>query len=87
MRGYPLPNMNSLTPEYLNDSFKSETSMSIHKGPGHVKKKMQLLKLIPPRSSMRAVFDELNKNGKLSEVRDLFPNIIYGSRNNYYTII
>lgn len=81
MRGLPLKGFNSQTPEYLRTKFDSSKSLSIHKGPGHVKKKMDLLKLIPPRSSMKAVFDALEKDGKLSEVRNLFPNIIYGSRN------
>lgn len=81
MRGLSLPNMNSKTPDYLKDSFDSYVSMTIHKGPGHVKKKMELLKLIPPRSSMRAVYDTMIKDGTLEKVRDLFPNTIYGSRN------
>ena len=81
MRGLELPNMNSKTPEYLKDSFDSRTSISIHKGPGHVKRKIDLLKLIPPRSSMRAVYETLEKEGNLAEVRHLFPNTIYGSRN------
>ena len=81
MRGLCLPNMNSQTPYYLKESFDSGTTLSLHKGPGHVKKKMELLKLIPPRSSMRAVFEELDKEGKLDAVRHLFPNTIYGSRN------
>ena len=81
MRGLPLPNINSQTPEFLKDTFDNYTSMTIHKGPGHVKKKMELLKLIPPRSSMRAVYEKMEKEGTLSKVRDLFPNTIYGSRN------
>ena len=81
MRGLSLPNMNSQTPEFLKETFDSYTSMTIHKGPGHVKKKMELLKLIPPRSSMRAVYEKMEKEGTLSKVRDLFPNTIYGSRN------
>ena len=81
MRGVSLPNIFSETPEYLKDIFDSYSSLSIHKGTGHVKKKKELLKLIPPRSSMRAVFETLEKENKLAEVRDLFPNIIYGSRN------
>ncbi len=81
MRGQALPNINSVTPNYLKDTFDSNTSLSLHKGPGHVKKKMELLKLIPPRSSMRAVYDKLKNEGHLDEVRHLFPNTIYGSRN------
>lgn len=81
MRGLKLPNINSITPEYLNDTFDSHTSISLHKGPGHTKKKMELLQLIPPRSSMRNVYEALEKNGDLAKVRHLFPNTIYGSRN------
>ena len=81
MRGLDLPEMNSQTPEFLKDSFNSKSTLSIHKGPGHVKNKMELLKLIPPRSSMRAVYEVLEKEGKLTKVRHLFPNTIYGSRN------
>lgn len=81
MRGMDLPDMNSRTPEFLKDSFDSKVTLSLHKGPGHVKKKMDLLKLIPPRSSMRAVYEDLAKEGKLDAVRYLFPNTIYGSRN------
>lgn len=81
MRGLPLPNMNSQTPEFLKNTFDSYSSLTIHKGPGHVKKKMELLKLIPPRSSMRAVYEAMEKEGTLAKVRDLFPNTIYGSRN------
>ena len=81
MRGLDLPNMNSQTPYYMKESFDNYTTLSLHKGPGHVKRKMELLKLIPPRSSMRAVFEEFEKGGGLYAVRHLFPNTIYGSRN------
>lgn len=81
MRGLPLQRMNSLTPPYLKEKFDSYSTLSIHKGPGHVKRKMELLKLIPPRSSMRAVYEKYEKEGKIEQYRDLFPNTIYGSRN------
>ena len=81
MRGMSLPQMNSQTPEYLKQTFDGYVTLTLQKGPGHVKKKMELLKLIPPRSSMRAIYEKLKEEGKLSEVRDLFPNTIYGSRN------
>lgn len=81
MRGMALPQMNSQTPDYLKQTFDSQKSLSLQKGPGHVKKKMELLKLIPPRSSMRAIYEQLKEEGKLAEVRELFPNTIYGSRN------
>jgi len=81
MRGITLPNMNSKTPNHLKKEFDSYSTLSIHKGPGHVKKKMELLKLIPPKSSMRAVYEKYEKEGKLEQYRDIFPNTIYGSRN------
>ena len=81
MRGVALPKMNSRVPVYLGESFDSQTTMTLQKGPGHVKRKMELLKLIPPRSSMRALYEKLEEEGKLAKVRDLFPNTIYGSRN------
>lgn len=81
MRGLPLPNMNSQTPDYLINTFDCKSTLSIHKGPGHVKKKMELLKLIPPRSSMRAVYEELKKENKLEPYKGVFPRTIYGSRN------
>ena len=65
MRGLSLPNMNSQTPEFLKETFDSYTSMTIHKGPGHVKKKMELLKLIPPRSSMRAVYEKMDSGSSV----------------------
>lgn len=81
MRGLALPSINSQTPDFLKYDFNSLTSISIHKGPGHVKKKMELLKIIPPRSSMRAVYEELKSKNKLNDYIGLFPNTIYGSRN------
>lgn len=81
MRGMTLPNINSQTPDYLSDKFNNLSSLSIHKGPGHVKKKMELLKLIPPRSSMKAVYERLVIENKIEKYRSLFPNIIYGCRN------
>ena len=81
MRGMDLPNINSQTPEYLQSIFDNHSTLSIHKGPGHVKRKMELLKLIPPRSSMKAVYELYEKENKLAKVRHLFPNTIYGSRN------
>lgn len=81
MRGMALPKMNSQIPVFLKETFDSSSSMTLHKGPGHVKRKMELLKLIPPKSSMKAVFEKMKKDGTLTNVRNLFPNTIYGSRN------
>ena len=55
--------------------------MSCHKGPGHLKRKLDLLSLIAERESMRSTFDRLTAEGKIDEYRHLFPNVIYGSRN------
>lgn len=56
-------------------------TISAHKGPGHVRRKQELLALIPEGSSMRATFEQLTESGQIDEYRHLFPNIIYGSRN------
>lgn len=81
MRGLPLQNINSKTPDYLSKEFDGLHSLSLHKGPGHVKKKLQLISMIPPKSSMRAVYEKLVSEGKIETYRDVFPNTIYGSRN------
>lgn len=81
MRGMCLPDINSSTPCHLQDIFDNKSSLSFHKGPGHVKRKMELLKLIPPRSSMRATYESLVNHNEIEKYRHLFPNIIYGSRN------
>ena len=81
MRGLPVEGFNSQTPSYLKESFDSGSSLSNHKGPGHIHRKRELLAIIPPRSSMRAVYERLKEEGKLEQYKHLFPNIIYGSRN------
>ncbi len=81
MRGLPMQGINSKTPFYLVGKFDSSRSLSIHKCPGHVRRKQELLAIIPPRSSMKAVYEQLEKEGRLEQYRHLFPNIIYGSRN------
>lgn len=57
------------------------SNVSSHKGPGHVKRKQELLALIPKESSMRATFEKLTETGEIEKYRHLFPKIIYGSRN------
>lgn len=81
MRGLPLPEINSSTPYHLQGFFDNYSSLSFHKGPGHVKRKMELLKLIPQRSSMRATYEALVNDNQIDKYRHLFPNTIYGSRN------
>lgn len=74
--------IHSYTPEYLvSQGLYAEDTVSVHKGPGHIKRKQELLALIPERSSMRATYEKLEAEGKLDEYRHLFPNTIYGSRN------
>ena len=51
------------------------------KGPGHIKRKQELLALIKERESMRSTFDKLTESGEIDKYRHLFPNTIYGSRN------
>lgn len=81
MRGIKVDGIISETPFYLRKAFKSKTSLSFHKGPGHIKRKQELLALIPPKSSMKTVYEELVNSGKIDDFRHLFPNTIYGSRN------
>lgn len=81
MRGkYEDPLLHAKTPKHLLNLY-SESSVSSHKGPGHIKKKMELLELIPPEESMKSTFVKLEENGTLEKVRHLFPKTIYGSRN------
>ena len=81
MRGIKVDGIISETTFYLKKAFKSKTSLSFHKGPGHIKRKQELLALIPPKSSMKTVYEELVNSGKIDDFRHLFPNTIYGSRN------
>ena len=77
MRGIKVDGIISETPFYLKKAFKSKTSLSFHKGPGHIKRKQELLALIPPKSSMKTVYEELVNSGKIDDFRHLFPNTIY----------
>ena len=65
----------------LNSGKYSKTSISCHKGPGHVKRKQELLALIPEKETMKTVYDKLTKEGKIAKYRHLFPRVIYSSRN------
>ena len=74
--------IHSLFPQYLIDNkIASKETVSVHKGPGHVKRKQDLLALIPERSTMRDTYQKLEQSGELDKYRSLFPNVIYGSRN------
>ena len=83
MRGeYDDSEMHALTPTHFKEgSLFNEHTVSSHKGPGHIKRKQELLALIPERSSMRATFEKLKETGEIEKYRHLFPNTIYGSRN------
>ena len=83
MRGeYVDEEINSSVPNHLVErGLYDGHSISVHKGPGHVKKKQELLALIPPNESMRSVFIKLTEEGEIDKYRHLFPNTIYGSRN------
>lgn len=83
MRGdYEGDGIYSHAPAYLiEQGLYSDTSISVHKGPGHIKRKQQLLALIPERSSMKDTYQRLEESGELEKYRDLFPRTIYGSRN------
>jgi DNA (cytosine-5)-methyltransferase 1 len=83
MRGEYVDNeMNTITPTHLRRAGLFDTDLiSCHRGPGHVKRKQELLSLIPVGSSMKAVYDQLVQRGEFEEHKHLFPRTIYGSRN------
>jgi DNA (cytosine-5)-methyltransferase 1 len=73
---------NSRVPQHLIDKgLYSENSVCCHIGPGHIKRKQELLALIGERESMRSAFARLTESGEIDKYRHLFPNTIYGSRN------
>lgn len=83
MRGdYDADGIHSYVPQHLiEQKIFTENNVSVHKGPGHIKRKQELLALIPERSSMRMTFEHLTEIGEIDKYRHLFPNTIYGSRN------
>lgn len=83
MRGsYKDDTMSSKVPEHLvRKKLYSSNSISVHRGPGHIKRKQELLALIKPKESMRSTFEKMTADGTIDEYRHLFPNTIYGSRN------
>ena len=83
MRGkYEGDGVCSHVPEHLlEQGLFSDNIVTSHKGPGHIKRKQQLLKLIPKEGSMKETFAKLSESGEIDQYRDLFPNVIYGSRN------
>lgn len=79
---YESNDMHCSTPKHLLElKIFNDKSVSCHKGPGHVKRKQELLALIPPRETMRSVFEKMTAEGVINRYRHLFPNVIYGSRN------
>lgn len=83
MRGhYDGEGIRSCVPKHLIEKgLYDDNSISCHKGPGHIKRKQELLALIKERESMRSAFLRLTASGEIDEYRHLFPNTIYGSRN------
>ena len=83
MRGqYDGDGIHSRVPQHLIEKgLYSDRSISCHKGPGHIKRKQELIALIKERESMRSTFDKLTESGEIDKYRHLFPNTIYGSRN------
>lgn len=68
-------------PHLIEQGLFNANSVSCHKGPGHLKRKQELLALIKERESMRSTFEKLTASGEIDKYRHLFPNTIYGSRN------
>ena len=81
MRGYALDGILSEVPMYLKETYNKDTTLTVHKGPGHLKRKKELLALIPERGCMRSTYESLVAKGEIEKYRHLFPNTIYGSRN------
>lgn len=83
MRGvYQDDSIHSKVPAHLIEKgLYSDSSISSHKAPGHIKRKQELLALIKERESMRMAFERLTEEGLIDQYRHLFPNTIYGSRN------
>ncbi len=76
------PHINARAPQHLIDrGLFGEKMISSHKGPGHIKRKQELLSLIPVGGSMKSAFQQLTESGEIEKYRDLFPKTIYGSRN------
>ncbi len=74
--------MHTSAPKHLiENKLYSKTSISSHRGPGHIERKQKLLALIPERESMKSTYKKLEEEGKLEKYRNLFPKTIYGSRN------
>ncbi len=89
MRGEKVEDLNCSAPLYLAGVY-GKSSLSSHKGPGHIARKQALLSVIPPESSMKVEYNKLSKAGLLEEVvpgfpefryKDIFPKTLYGSRN------
>ena len=79
---YEEEGIHSVIPHHLIEKgLFNDHNVSSHRGPGHIKRKQQLLALIPERGSMRTTFDYLSKTGEIDQYRHLFPNTIYGCRN------
>lgn len=83
MRGeYNENGIHSTVPKHLVESGMFDSgSLSAHRGPGHIKRKQELLALIPVGESMRSTYEKLVSEGTIDNYRHLFPNTIYGSRN------
>lgn len=83
MRGmYKGNDIHAKVPSHLiKENLYSESMISSHKAPGHIKRKQELLALIKEKESMRMAFNRLTEEGTIDEFRHLFPNTIYGSRN------
>lgn len=83
MRGeYKDNEVHAKTPKYLIErNIFSETSISCHRGPGHIKRKQELLALIPERGSMKSAYEQMKQDGTIDKYRHLFPKSIYASRN------
>lgn len=83
MRGeYEDDEIHAKAPRHLiEQGLYGANMVSCHKGPGHVKRKQEMLSLIPVRGSMKSAFEQMTKDGTIDKYRHLFPKSIYGSHN------
>ena len=83
MRGtYHADDICANVPKHLiENGVFTKNNISSHKGPGHIKRKQKLLALIPEGSSMKTTFQTLTDTHQIDKYRELFPRVIYGSRN------
>ena len=74
--------INTTPPQHLiENGLYNDHSISSHKGPGHIRRKQELIALIRVGETMKSTYERLTEEGVIDQYRHLFPDTIYGSRN------